>query len=357
MRFYQRFFYCSLFLLLHAFTVNAQSSDVRVVTHKLTASSLTSDLVLSGTLKPLRKADLSIAVESLVTALHVDVGSNVKKGDLLLELDNELAKQQHIRALAQVDEAETLTKEAKRLWDEGLRLQKQSHIAQSEISALESNVTLAQSRLAQAHADAFIAAKNLNDHKLYAPFDGVISARWTDYGQWLTRGDQVFTLVSLNNLRLDVQLPQEQLNNIKNLQSVSMQLDSQPNIQIPARIDTLLTVGDSARSFLVRVMTDKESPLLLPGVSAQALFNFEHQKNAVILPKDAVLRNVDGNYTVFVVKDGIAKRRSIVLGKLGKNGYLIENGLMANELVVTRGNELLIDGASVAIVNELELAQ
>lgn len=357
MRHCQKILYCGFFLLLHLFNVSAQSAEIRVVTKTLESTMLTTDLALSGTLQPLRKADLSVAAESLVTLLHVDVGSNVKKGDLLLELDSELAEQRHIRALAQMAEAEATATEAQRLWDEGLRLKKQNHIAQSEISVRKSNVTLTKARLAQANADVRIAAKQLADHQLHSPFDGVISARWTDVGQWLTRGDQVFTLISLDNLRLDVRLPQEQLSNIKHLQSVKIQLDTQPLVKIPARIDTLVTVGDSARSFLVRIIANEVSPLLLPGISARALFHFEHQKKAVILPRDALLRNVDGNYTAFIIDNGIAKRRKVTLGDAGRDGYLIEKGVKAGELVVIRGNELLTDGASVVIVDELRQSQ
>ena len=110
-----------------------------------------------------------------------------------------------------------------------------------------------------------IAAEQLARHQLKAPFNGVISARWTDLGQWLTPGDQVFTLVSTDELRLDVQLPQEHLPSIDQIHAVQIRPDSQPTLHIPARVDAIVPVGDASRSFLLRLVATDSSPALMPG--------------------------------------------------------------------------------------------
>ncbi|HEX7762539.1 MAG TPA: efflux RND transporter periplasmic adaptor subunit, partial [Cellvibrio sp.] len=181
----------SLFLPLLAIShsINSQPNELQVVTHRLQTTAMGSELELSGTLRALRDSQLSVAVNALVRQLHVDLGSRVKQGDLLLELDDKIARQEHQRAVAQLSAAETTASEAARLRDEALRLKQQSHIAQSEVSARESAATLAVARLQEARANAGIAAEQLARHQLKAPFDGVISARWTDLGQWLTPGD------------------------------------------------------------------------------------------------------------------------------------------------------------------------
>ncbi len=222
---------CLLLPLLAAWpSVQAQSNEVQVVTHRLQSSALSSELELSGTVQALRDSRLSVAVHALVKDLQVDLGSRVKKGDLLLTLDDSIVKQEHQRALAQLAAAETSATEANRLRDEALRLREQSHIAQSEVSARESAATLAKARVQEARAAAAIAAEQLAKHQLKAPFDGVISARWTDVGQWLNPGDQVFTLVSMDSVRLDVQLPQEHLTSIEHLQSVQIIPDAHPGL-------------------------------------------------------------------------------------------------------------------------------
>lgn len=343
----------SLFLPLLAIShsIKAQPNELQVVTHRLQTTAMGSELELSGTLRALRDSNLSVAVNALVKQLHVDLGSHVKQGDLLLELDDNIAKQEHQRALAQLSAAETAATEAARLRDEALRLKQQSHIAQSEVSARESAATLAVARLQEARADAGIAAEQLARHQLKAPFDGVISARWTDLGQWLTPGDQVFTLVSTDELRLDVQLPQEHLPSIDQIHAVQIRPDSQPTLHIPARVDAIVPVGDASRSFLLRLLATDSSPALVPGASARAHLTFQQAKTAVLLPRDAVLRNADGNFSVFVVENGKAKRRQIALGNTRPDGYLVEQGLEAGEQVVIRGNELLSDDQSVTVAS------
>lgn len=338
-----------LCLLLLVTTPVTSANELRVVTHTLESSTLRSELELSGTLRALRHSTLSVSVNALVESIHVDVGSRVKRGDLLLELDSNIARQEHKRAQAQLIAAETSATEANRLRDEALRLKQQSHIAQSEVSARESSARLAGARLDEARAEVQIAAEQLAKHRLLAPFDGVISERVTDLGQWLNPGDAVFTLVSLDSLRLDVQLPQEQLANIEHIKQVEILPDTQPGLRIPANVDQLVPVGDASRSFLLRLVAIEKSTTLIPGASARALLQFEHGQSAVLLPRDAVLRNADGNHSVFVVVDGKAQRRKVELGLFGKGGYLVQQGLRAGEQVVTRGNELLEEGQSVAL--------
>ena len=99
----------SLFLPLLAIShsIKAQPNELQVVTHRLQTTAMGSELELSGTLRALRDSNLSVAVNALVKQLHVDLGSHVKQGDLLLELDDKIAKQEHQRALAQLSAAET----------------------------------------------------------------------------------------------------------------------------------------------------------------------------------------------------------------------------------------------------------
>lgn len=337
----------ALVLLVATFAVNAQAPAMRVVVQSLQTSPVTRDVELSGTLRSLREAQLSVAAEALVSKIHVDVGSRVEQGQLLLELDSSLVAREHQRAVAQADAARISADEARRLLKEADKLRPENHIAQTEVEARQSAVTLAEARLEQAKADAALAAELLAKHRLYAPFEGVISARWTELGQWLSRGDQVFTLVSLEQLRLDVRLPQEQLKDMQKLTSVRIKPDTDSNAEIAARVDSVVPVSDLSRSVLVRLAATEPSAALFPGASARAVLQFEHAADAVVVPRDAVLRNADGNYSVFVVEEGVARVRQVELGLAGRHGYLVKKGLKAGDRVVVRGNEVLRDGEEV----------
>lgn len=339
-------------LCLAAAIAEAQGASMRVVVQPLEMAPVIRELELSGTLRSLREAQLSVAAEALVSKIHVDVGSRVEKGQLLLELDSTLVERELQRAKAQANAARISVDEAKRLLKEAVKLRPENHIAQTEVEARESAVTLAEAQLEQAEADAGLAEELLVKHRLYAPFDGVISARWTELGQWLNRGDRVFTLVSLEQLRLDVRLPQEQLQDMDKLTSVHIKPDTDSTAKIAAKVDSVVPVSDLSRSVLVRLAATEPAKSLFPGASARAVLQFEHAASAVVVPRDAVLRNADGNYSVFVVEDGTAKVRQVELGLASRNGYMVKKGLEAGDRVVVRGNEVLRDGEPVQVTEQ-----
>ena len=332
-------------LLMCAAVIAEAQSSMRVVVQSLAPAPVTRELELSGTLRALREAELSVAAEALVSNIHVDVGSRVQKGELLLELDSSLVMREHQRAKAQA--AQISADEARRQFNEAVKLKTDNHIAQTEVEARKSALTLANARLEQANADAGLAAELLAKHKLFAPFDGVISARWTELGQWLNRGNRVFTLVSLEQLRLDVRLPQEQLQDMQKLTAVHIKPDTDPSARLSAKVDSVVPVSDLSRSVLVRLAATERSEALFPGASARALLQFEHAAAGIVVPRDAVLRNADGNYSVFLVEQGVAKVRQVELGLASHDGYLVKKGLQAGERVVVRGNEVLRDGQPV----------
>lgn len=344
----------TLLLLCATFTVHAQGPGLRVVVQTLKTAPVTRDLELSGTLRSLREAQLSMAAEALVSKIHVDVGSRVEKGQLLLELDSSLVAREHQRAEAEAKAAQISADEAQRRLAEAIRLRPENHIAQTEVEARKSAVTLAEAQLEQAKADASLVAERLAKHRLYAPFDGVVSARWTELGQWLNRGDRVLTLVSLEQLRLDVRLPQEQLQDMQKLTSVFIKPDTDSSTKIAARVDSVVPVSDMSRSVLVRLAATEPAKALFPGASARAAMQFEHAVDAVVVPRDAVLRNADGNYSVFVVEQGVASVRQVELGLASRHGYLAKKGLQAGDRVVVRGNEVLRDGESVEVTEQGE---
>lgn len=328
----------------------AQQQPARVAVHTLANTKLTKELQLSGTVRSLRHAALSVAVAALVKEIHVDVGHRVKKADVLLTLDSVIADGEHSRAQAELKAAEVMQAEAQRKFKEAQQLRKQNHIGESEVKALENATDSAAAQLARARAELRIAKEQLSRHRLLAPFAGVISRRNTELGQWLNPGDNVLTLVSLEDVYLDVRLPQEYLDQVSHISSVSIRPDIKTNLQIPAQVETLVPIAEATRSFLLRIRATQASDILRPGVSAMAHVVFAHPEDALLLPRDALLRNVDGNYSVFVIENNQAKRRSIQLGGNHQADYWVKSGLRAGEHVVVRGNELLTDGQPVTVV-------
>lgn len=315
----------------------------------------TETLTLSGSLTAERRALLSPRVDGLVKEVLVDAGYRVKQGDILLRQDPAIATQQLEQAKAATSEAQASANEAERLVKEAKRLRGDNYISATELANRESNFALSQAALAAARAMQNTAAEQLRRHELPAPFSGVISAKMTEAGEWVNRGDQVLELVALDPVRLDVNVPQERFAEITTESRVEILPDALPSRKLSGKITALVPVSDAqARSFLVRILVDAEDVNLLPGTSASAVIYITgEQDKGYRVPRDAVLRHPDGGRSVFIVDDqNKAQRRSVTVGSESSEGIIITQGLTADDLVVIRGNEVLQDNDEVEINND-----
>lgn len=317
-------------------------------------SESTETLTLSGSLTAERRALLSPRVDGLVKEVLVDAGYRVKQGDVLLRQDAAIARQQLEQAKAATSEAQASADEAQRLVKEAKRLRGDNYISATELANRESNFVLSQAALAAARAMQNTSAEQLSRHELPAPFSGVISAKMTEAGEWVNRGDQVLELVALEPVRLDVNVPQERFSEITTESRVEILPDALPSRKLSGKITALVPVSNAqARSFLVRIIVDSEEVNLLPGTSASAVIYIAGDKDkGYRIPRDAVLRHPDGGRSVFVVENNKAQRRSVSVGSESADGIIITQGLTAEDLVVVRGNEVLQDNDDVEIISD-----
>ena len=315
-------------------------------------------LTLTGTLTARQHARLSARTDGLVARVLVDAGDEVSAGQILLELDPALAKQQlqQLQAASRVTATELA--ETGRLVAEAEQLSDQQLFPPTELALRQANQARAEALHQQALAALAQQQEVLARHQLIAPFAGVIASRLTDAGEWVSLGTPVLELVALRPLYLDVQMPQEYFQTLTKLQQIKVQSDMQPEKELRADIIATVPVIDAeARSFLVRLQLQQPGQAgqlrLLPGTSASATFNMTSQgEGNVIVPADAILRHPDGSFSVFTVRDNIANRRLVKLGRRNGKGIEVTDGLVAGEPGVIRGNETLRDGQSVSILSK-----
>jgi len=310
---------------------------------------------LTGTVTAARAARLSVATSGLVASIYVDAGSKVDAGELLLELDPELAQLQHDSARAQVEQAETALKDAKRRLQEAQRLIPQRSIAESVVRDIEAEVASDEAALHQAQADAGYHEGILRRHQLKAPFAGVVSAKLSEEGEWINPGQAVFELVAVDDVRLDFAVSEDYLTEVRPGAAVTFSLNSDPGKTYPAQVSTLVPVTDpNARTFLLRVVAKNPGGHILPGMSVTAALKLATGKRGVTVPRDAIIRLPSGRVLVWVVEPGpdgpIAREQPVSIGLAFDAIVEIRDGLEAGAIVVTRGNEALQNGQRVSPV-------
>lgn len=349
----------ALATLLLAHNALAQQPTPVTITLPKTAIP-TYQLSLTGDLVSAQHANLSPRIEGLVSQVNVDVGDRVTAGDVLLTLDPVLAEHVLQQYAAATAAAQATYQEDIRLVEEAERLTKQNHLPKNELTLRKAALATSRAHLDAAKAEQQAQAARLGWHQLTAPFDGVISRKLTEAGEWITPGTSAFELVSTDKVYLDVQVPQERFAQLKPNTPVNVRPDTQTGTQTEGRIAAIVPVSNSgSRTIQVRLVMENPQQRLLPGTSATAVFEFSpSDKKSLLIPRDALLRSPDGSFSAFVVSEQgdqlLAERRKLQLGLQSNGSVEIISGLEANDKVVVRGNEILRHNQPVSIQSTTE---
>lgn len=334
---------------LLAVTTLANATDVAVTQPQPVTRG--ESLRLSGSVVALQRANLSVRTDGLVAERLVDIGSRVKKGDGLLKLDATLAEIELTQASAAVRELRASRNEARRLLSETRRLRENNHVSENEVLMREAALAVSDAQLEAALGREQFAREQVARHILLAPFDGVISQRSTDAGEWVNRGDPVLELVHLDTVRVDVGVPQERFARIDAKTPVEVCSDSQAGSCLAGTVAAKVPVSDpTTRAFPVRVEVSAPQSTLLPGTSATVVFRLgDSPEEEFLLPAGALLRHPDGSHSVFLVVDGKARRQAVTVLQQTGSKVIVRGELSANTTVVSRGQAVLEDGQAVNI--------
>jgi len=313
-------------------------------------------LELSGTVTSPHSSQVSTSVEGLVSTVFFDSGAHVKEGDLLLELDAELEEAAYAQAEAQTAQAAAEVEDAKRRLLIAESLAKRKYGPQNEVEARQAEVEIDTATHASFRAEQKRRMAILERHKLPAPYEGVISKRMAEVGQWVEPGTAVFELVAMHDFRVDVPVPQDYYARLREGAEVEIEVDSLPGEKIPAKIGALIPVSDpDARTFTLRVLPAREDIPITPGMSARVLVNLQTGRRDVSVSRDALIRYPDGRVTVWVLKEAgdtvsVTERR-VEIGLAFDGLVQVLSGLKEGERVVVRGNESLREGQAVRLAS------
>ncbi len=354
----------------------AQSHLVEVVPAELRAMART--VPCTGTLAAQEKSILSAKVPGRLERLEVDLGSVVRQGDLLAQVelrDYELGLQQSSAALAQartalgllpegdndkieldevsgVKQAKAVLEEAGKNRDRVLSLAKSGIAPQSEVDTVDSVFTVAQTRfetalqdartrmaaVAQRRAELEAARKRLADASIYAPFNGAVQSRTANIGEYLAAGTPILELVKTDPLRLRLQVPERDSTAIGKGQNVRLLVEGDTNVyrgQI-ARLSPAL--DEQSRMLLV----EADVPLqgcLRPGLFARAQIVVTESEQGLSVPASALVVFA-GLEKVVVIREGKALEKVITTGRRGANWVEVVAGLNAGEQVISNPSGL-----------------
>jgi membrane fusion protein (multidrug efflux system) len=308
------------------------AQTVGVVTAPASQGALGLEIEAIGSAVASESAEITSRTLNTVTAIRFADGQLVRRGTVLVEFDSAQAR-------ADLAGAEAALAESRSQYNRSRELFSTKALSQSQMDQLEATLKTNEARVAAARA-------KLDDTIIRAPFAGRIGFRRVSVGSLVNPGTVISTLDDTSVMKLDFTVPQAYMFGIKPGLEVTSQIAGVPNRTFTGRVTTLDSrVDPVTRSIMVRAELPNPDGVLKPGmfmtakISATAL-------QALLIPEGALVPE-QGKTFVFVVKNGVAMKREVTIGRRRPGEVQVTTGLDDGERVVVEGTQKIRDGTQV----------
>lgn len=316
-----------------------------------TTRDVTSGIILTGSLEPATSVTLTAQVPGTISALEVDRGSRVSKGQHLATISAEGVRSQAAGARAAVAAAEANLAVLRTRRDAAKRLLAAGAISQVDHDNAESAYQAAEAQVAAAKAQAASADEMAGFTSVTSPIDGTVSDRPVDQGEPIAVGDPVLTVVNTSLLELAGRVPVDEAAAVRVGQAVTFTLDAFPGRTFRGTVDRKdPTASASDRQVGVYVRLPNARGEVIAGQYARGEVAGRAVRGALTVPSTAV-QGTGAEAAVFVVTGNTLSRRPVKLGArdAGSGVVAITEGLTEGERVLVRPVPGLTDGQAISL--------
>jgi membrane fusion protein, multidrug efflux system len=307
-------------------------------------------LSLTGEIQPRYQADIGFRVDGKILERPVDVGTQVKKGDLLARLDPQQFRQDLEVAKAEVAKAEAEVTRAQAQEYRQRELLKNGHTTRVHYDLALKTFKTAQAELDSSRARQVQASENLGYTDLKADADGVISAIGAEPGQVVSAGQMVVRLAQPGEREAVFNVAEAGFRNPPSNPTVAVELVSNPDIKASGKVRYVSPQADpTTRTFTVRVSLPDAPPQMRLGANVVGSVTMK-EGMAVTIPGSALFQK-DGQPAVWLVtKDGTVQLKPITVERYQGDAIVVGNGLTQGDVVVTGGVQKLLPGQKVRLM-------
>ncbi len=344
--------------------ISAGPADLSVRTVRVEPGDWMNTVPISGSLETLSSVEVRAEVGGRLAAVHVREGELVHKGELLAEIDSsnyELAYRQSAaasavaqagleRARISAEHASAEKARADNLLQTGGITQKDHQAAITAMKESGAQVALSEAQCLQAEATMAIAEKALKDCLIEAPADGHVQKKWMDEGSLVNVGSPLFSLVDNRRLELECVVPSYLLSSLKIGQQAVFTTPTWGENPFKGSLSSINpVVQQENRSVTVNVRVENPQMKLRSGMYARGHLTVDKVEGVPVIERDALIpgEEAPGAAAVFVVEDGTAKRRRVLIGGERGNRVWIRDGLVGGEILIVEWGPSLRDGTRV----------
>jgi RND family efflux transporter MFP subunit len=334
-------------------TVKSGAVPVVTVVHP-EGTSKAQEIELPGTTQAFTEAPIYARTSGYLKKWYLDIGAHAKQGELLAEIETPELDQQLEQAQNDLKTAEANLQLAQVTADRWRFLLKSNVISKQETDQAVSDLNAKNSTAQSAEANVHRLEKLQEFERVYAPFDGVITARDTDIGALVQNGNSpgqkdLFRLAAIDKLRVYVAVPEVYAAAAKSGDAVTLTLDAFPGETFPGTIvRNSNSIDLTSRTLNVEVDVDNPTGRLLPGAYAFVHLKIPGAAGAVTIPTNTLLFRAEG-LRVAVVHDGEVKLVPITIGHDYGSTVEVTSNLTAKDTVIADPSDSIMDGARVEV--------
>jgi len=319
------------------------------------------DLILPGNVTSFTDAPIYARTSGYLTHWYFDIGASVKKGALLAEIASPEVDQQLAQAEADLNTAQATANNAHIQAERYKGLVTSNSVSQQDTDTFVNQAASTSAQVKSAQANVQRLKELTSFEKIYAPFDGVITARRVDIGQLIDAGAgqtssaELFHMQAVSTLRVYTNLPGIFSGSVKHGETIDLTFAEHPSQVFHGKlVRTADAIDPTSRTLLVEVDVDNRKGDLLAGTLAQVHFKVNPVGSVFVIPVSALIFRSEG-LRVAIVKDGVAHLNPVTIGQDDGRTVQIITGLQSNDKVIQDPPDSLIEGEKVHVLTPEEV--
>lgn len=308
-------------------------------------------LSVSGKIQASNSADLSTRMMGYVKKVHVNVGDKVRKGQLLVSINNTDLQAKKGQVNAGITQAKTAFNNAEKNYKRFKNLFASNSVTQKEMDDMTANYQMAKAGLEAANQKKNEVNAQFAYSNITAPFSGVVTRKNIDTGDMTNPGIPLISIETPKEFEVLAMVPETEISQIKKGTTVTVLLKALEKTIKGKVIEVSTSAKNTGGQYLVKVNLEKTDAAILSGMFSTVQFPVERNAKTelVLIPTDAIVKNgqLSGVYTVS--ESNTALLRWLRLGRTYGNNVEVLSGLNADESYIVSAEGKLFNGAKITI--------
>jgi len=322
-------------------TDSAPDSPVPVEIKKITPEDFSRYFEVTGSMEALKDAFISPEISGQIKKVSVQRGQRVRKGDLIIKLNTDVTEKSIEEIKTSLELAEQIFEKQKDLWEKNIGSELQYLEAKNGMESLQARLSTLEEQMEMAN--------------VAAPFNGIIDDIMVKVGELASPGMPMVRLVNLSVMRVSAMVSEAYLNNVRKGDMVELRFASYPDKIISANVTRLgEVINQQTRTFTLEVELDNPGEQLKPNMLTLVRIRDYEDSSALVVPSNILRQDFKGTFLFKIASENgntKAEKAYVKPGITVQDRTQINEGLSVDDMVITKGFNLVSEGSSVRIVN------